>query len=120
MDLTKEEALKLHREMWRDMQKELGDNPSEPKRFSFKDDWVKKHGYVNEWGMPDILDNCFLCEYANEQYLKSVEWKPVCHFCPIDWSSLTPNKDSIYYGTCIEIWQTEDIDKILLLPEKKN
>lgn len=71
------------------------------------------------------MNNCFLCEYANEQYLKSVEWKLICHFCPIDWSSLTPNKDNIHYGTCrykhhsyLEIWQTEDIDKILLLPEK--
>ena len=75
------------------------------------------------------MNNCFLCEYDNEHYLKSVRLKqptkPPCHFCPIDWSSLTPNKDSIHYGTCkyhnnsyLKIWQTEDIDKILLLPEK--
>ena len=45
--LTKEKALKLHRQMWEDMQKELGDNPSYFERLDFKHEWCKKHGFVD-------------------------------------------------------------------------
>ena len=45
--LTKEEALKLHRQMWSDMQKELGDNPSYFERLDFKDEWCKKHRFID-------------------------------------------------------------------------
>lgn len=126
MDLTREQALILHRQMWNDMKKAEAHAKAKHADFyfsrgRFKETWIAKNGYGN------IANDCFLCEYAYEQYSKSVERKPICNFCPIDWSSLTPNKDSIHYGTCgyhndsyLEIWQTEDIDKILLLPEKEN
>lgn len=125
MDLTKEEVLKLHREMWGDMQKELGDNPSEPKRFTFKNDWVKKHGYVNEWGVSDILDNCFLCEFAIGKRYEDNFRKMRCKYCPIDWSDLT-DPLSLNHGFCIdtddsgyEVWQVAPISEILALPERE-
>lgn len=45
--LTKEEALKLHGQMWSDMRKELGDNPSYLARLVFKNEWCKKHGFID-------------------------------------------------------------------------
>lgn len=71
---TFDESLNLHREMWRDMQCELGDSPSGGERKQFKKDWVKKHGY----GV--IESDCFLCEYT-AQIDKS------CGYCPIVWHS---------------------------------
>lgn len=60
MRLTRQRALKLHRQMWTDMQKELGDNPKGGERVIFKDEWCEKH-FPNE----SIESSCFLCEYAN-------------------------------------------------------
>lgn len=112
MRFTREEALRLHRQMWSDMQKELGDCPDLLGRLCFKRKWVKKHGYDH------ITNNCFLCEYAIK-----------CDYCPIDWSKLTPNTDSMDFGFCTykvigkygheEVWGLEPISKILALPERK-
>lgn len=125
MDLTREQALKLHREMWGDMQKELGDEPSELKRFHFKYDWLKKYGYVDKYGVPNIMDNCFLCEFALDKQYEDNFSHMRCNYCPIDWSELTdPSSDR--HGFCIyinntgyEVWQVAPISKILALPERE-
>lgn len=125
MDLTREQALKLHREMWSDMQKELGDNPSEQNRYYFKYDWVVGHGYVDKYGygIPTIMDNCFLCEFAIGKRRSITTMR--CNYCPIDWSDLT-NSSSDLHGFCIdtddsgyEVWQVAPISKILALPERE-
>ncbi len=117
MDLTREQALKLHGEMWGDMQKERGNNPDCFSRYNYKAKWINKHGYDS-----DILNHCFLCEYASEK----AESGCMCKYCPIDWSALTPDKTSRRYGFCtyknpdlLEVWQTAPISEILALPERK-
>lgn len=125
MDLTKEEALKLHREMWGDMQKELGDNPDPENRFTFKRNWIEDNGYTNKYG---ILDYCFLCEYAFNEKVKHRDnggYDIRCFYCPIDWSELT-SPSSINHGFCIycnksnyELHEIAPISKILALPERK-
>lgn len=60
MKLTREKALKYHNQMWSDMQKELGNNPTFGERFDYKAKWCKEH-FPNEY----IIHNCFLCEYTN-------------------------------------------------------
>ena len=112
MNLSKEEALRLHREMWSDMQKELGDCPSADDREAFKIEWCNKH-FPDEF----ISNNCFLCEYAID-----------CGHCPIDWISLNESKVintcyayykgtlSIYEGS---IFLAAPISEILALPEKE-
>ena len=112
LKLTREQALELHRQMWSDMQKELGDCPDVGDRIYYKHEWIKKHGYGY------VINDCFLCEYAIK-----------CDYCPIDWSELTPNKDRPKFGFCVynvpreygyaEVWGIAPISKILALPERK-
>lgn len=97
MKLTKEEAIFYHRQMWSDMQKELGDNPNETDRIHFKKDWVCSH-------FPEerIFNNCFLCEYTSFKRLD-------CDKCPIKW-----NGD--YCGT---YYIRAPISELLALPERE-
>ena len=95
MVLTRERALELHRQMWSDMQKTFGDNPMPWKRINFKENWINEH-FPNA----EILNNCFLCEYVENENLS-------CRRCPIRWP----------YGFCGTYHLTEPISEILALPE---
>lgn len=108
MDLTREQALKLHREMWSDMQKKLGDNPSEASRIYFKEEWCKEH-------FPDekILAHCFLCESTIDE-----SGEASCNRCPILWGS--EKRMTTYYCSDRENDYTSvPISQILALPERK-
>ena len=78
MELTRERALELHRQMWADMQQELGDNPTILERERYKRTWCQEH-------FPDecIRDYCFLCEYAHNKYKSDGGFS--CRYCPIEW-----------------------------------
>ena len=97
MILTREEALKYHRQMWTDMQRKLGDNPSGYERIRFKDKWCAEH-------FPDehISNSCFLCEYVENNSDSSC--------CLIAWP----------YGKCVtfDYYYTAPISEILALPER--
>lgn len=123
-NLTREEALKLHYEMWSDMQRDLGDNP----------DWIARSDYKSEWcdeKFPDdgIAYKCFLCEYGEQQSRKEFGWSGKrCLFCPIDWSALIAVSDASYQLTCFRryrgranthIYEDAPISEILALPERK-
>lgn len=97
MVLTREGALELHRQMWSDMQKTIGDNPMPWKRVHFKENWINEH-FPNA----EISNNCFLCEYVGNEDLS-------CCNCPIKW----PN------GYCGNYYLVESISKILALPERE-
>lgn len=103
MKLTKEEALKLHYQLWSDMQRDLGDCPSYQKRGDYKLQWCREHHYF-------VLNNCFLCEYTNEidPYLKV----DCGYICPIQWI----NDDCCDR----EGWATMPISKLLALPERND
>ena len=108
MDLTREQALKLHREMWGDMQKELGDNPREWSRAEFKREWCKEH-FPNE----KIFAHCFLCEYTVDE-----SGKGDCNRCPILWGS--ENRMKMFYCLGRENnYASVPISQILALPERK-
>lgn len=114
-ELTREEAIELHRKMWADMQAELGDNPKWTERLDFKKKWVEEH-FPNE----HVNSNCFLCEYT-----VSVSYDDLlsrCDNCPIAWNShihptCTP---SIWSGTGTVIdYRYSPISAILVLPERE-
>lgn len=116
--LTKEKALCLHRQMWIDMLLELGNKPNGLARTIFKRDWLQAHGYE------DVECYCFLCEYDFQQRKIGEDF---CEFCPIDWSSLSAEKnascgDRYIYNNSDDyksIWRSAPISEILNLPEKE-
>lgn len=99
MTLTRGEALKYHKQMWEDMQKELGDKPRGGERVLFKEKWCNEH-FPND----TIHNNCFLCEYnfGNRQ--------PCCN-CPVIWPARVCYETNYYY--------TAPISEILALPERE-
>lgn len=97
--MTKEEALRKHREMWTAMQKELGDNPNYMARVGFKIKWCVEHGDA------DIDCHCYLCEYVEEHGLE-------CNECPIDWGDYWCKFGEMNYGH-------SPISAILALPERE-
>ena len=112
MDLTREQALELHRQMWGDMQKELGDNPPKYDRYFFKEQWCEEH-FPNE----KILSDCFLCEYV--KYLSPTMFR--CRNCPINWGE---NEEKFKcQGRSISgnnaDYRYDAISRILALPERK-
>ena len=112
MDLTREEALKLHRQMWSDMQNDLGDNPDGEERKAYKAGWCRGHGFEK------LKNHCFLCEYS---YDKS-PW--FCHHCPVKWPTQDGKCISAYLedGTRLKhgYYLTAPISEILALPERED
>lgn len=112
--LTREEALRLHREMWKDMQAELGDTPYYDERVVFKEKWVEDH-FPNE----HVNSNCFLCEYAQSVTRDSFTR---CRSCPIAWnSSILPNCNPwglVFDGNTVD-YRYSPISVILALPERE-
>ena len=98
MKLTREEALKLHRQMWSDMQAQLGNNPPMFDRLDFKAWWCIKH-----FPTVEIMNTCFLCEYLARNSDGN------CDHCPIEWPD----------GNCTRIYLTAPISEILALPERR-
>lgn len=111
--LTKEEAVRLHREMWQDMLTELGDTPDRLERVEFKRKWVEKH-FPNE----HVNSNCILCEYAESVVEDSFTR---CRKCPIAWNSylLPCCRPSLSCGTAKVDYRYSPISVILALPERE-
>lgn len=104
LDKTMEIAVKLHRQMWSDMQKDLGDCPSFKSRLKYKEQWCREH-----FGNIFIVNDCFLCEYV-EEIDSYADCKDIC---PIKWIN----------GSCISdnpanSYETMPISKLLALPER--
>ena len=112
MKLTREEALILHREMWREMKNKLGDAPAFLDRVRFKSKWCQNN-------FPDytIEHSCFLCEFARyrdtEKYNNSITGCD-CSICPIDWGN--DNDCGCEEGSIN--WKNSFISDILALPER--
>ena len=108
MDLTRERALELHRQMWSDMRKKLGDKPTRFFRYAFKQQWCEEH-------FPDekIRADCFLCEYAVDE-----NGNADCDRCPILWGSEEEN-EGYYCASRENDYTSVPISQILALPERK-
>lgn len=105
MKLSEEMAVRLHRMMWSDMQKELGDCPSGKERAQFKFAWIHKH-FPSE----SIANDCWLCEYASS-VVKPGDHEAYCKYCPISWPFLHCNTLDFSYAKA-------PISEILALPAK--
>lgn len=129
MNLTREEALKYHRQMWTDMQKALGetgtgeydcryaDDKLAYARNSFKLDWCEEH-------FPNvvILSNCFLCEYAWQKQVECT-WQTGeeacrCIHCPIKWHKWNIDFACECNDEGAVRWNSSPISQIIALPER--
>jgi len=106
MDLTRERALELHRQMWTDMQKDLGDTPDGGQRVKYKHKWCVTH-----FPKERIENDCFLCEYDESSEFGN------CRSCPIRW----PYEDDCTecYCTNYRYYYKAPISEILALPKRK-
>lgn len=97
MELTKKRTIKLHREHWRWCKRTGKD----------KKDWPEWENY------PNILYNCFLCEYTQEN----------CDKCPLEWNTESCLDVGSYYRRWLEAKTPRTRKKyaklIAELPEKK-
>lgn len=115
MIFTREEALELHRQMWSDMQKELGDTPDRDARFKYKAEWIEKH-----FPRTYIHLKCFLCHYTNTKfgaiYSLDKEHPDSCgRYCPIKWPDGRCEDSDIAENN----WDYMPISEILALPERE-
>lgn len=71
MEMTREQAIVEHRQMWR----WLAENPSKDKH-----DYLRAKG-INE---NELELRCFLCTYAaaEKKRAEGIRW---CAYCPLDW-----------------------------------
>ena len=105
MNLSEEMAVRLHRMMWSDMQRELGNNPSVKERGQFKFAWIHNH-FPGE----NIANDCWLCEYA-VSVMKPGDSELYCKYCPISWPNCHCNTLDFSYAN-------NPISEILALPAK--
>lgn len=105
MKMSEEMAVRLHRMMWSDMQRELGNNPSGKERIQFKFAWIHQH-FPNE----SIANDCWLCEYASS-VANCGGGDPYCMHCPISWPDRHCNTLDYSYAK-------EPISDILALPAR--
>lgn len=75
--LTDAEILCMHKWMWTDMQKALGDNPSPSDRIDYKDIWCDERDLI-------IPHNCFLCLNAQRYDPKQGNVRN-CDQCLVVW-----------------------------------
>lgn len=77
--LSKEEAIRKHREMWN----WIADRIKERKRLvdvdELKQEYIDQH---NE----SIFCDCYLCQYCADR-AEDNEWYERCEYCPLDWES---------------------------------
>ena len=102
MQMSEEMALRLHRMMWSDMQRDLGNMPNGEERIEYKERWIKKH-------FPDakVQANCFLCEFTHTPHSGALQ----CTDCPIKWPYSSCTTEAMHY-------QSAPISKILALPAR--
>lgn len=77
--LSKEEAIRKHREMWN----WIADRVKERKQLvdvdGLKQDYIEQHNESAEY-------NCYLCQYCLDK-VEDNEWCERCKYCPLDWES---------------------------------
>ena len=71
MELTRQEAIAKHREMWHKIAKAT----RELKRI------VRKWEVIDD---DEIKNLCYMCEYDSQMREKCTCVKPDCYFCPLD------------------------------------
>ena len=99
---TREEAIKWHRRMWTEMGIIEGDDCYINARIKFKRRYIQE----NFPGV-DVLNNCFLCNYAYNEAYDNLKEKfslidlndasaYMCKYCPLKWGHIENYFDCEY------------------------
>ena len=92
-EFTKEQAIKLHRDMWKWITKQIARN-KEPLYI----DELKEKYIANHTEFESVNYDCFACEYAKQEQQKVFKkWHGFnrCKFCPLEWG--TAGDEDGYY-----------------------
>lgn len=101
--MKKEYIVFLHRRMWMDMMRDLGNCPIAEKRVNYKNEWCKKH-----FPHVRIENNCFLCEYTKRKQIMDCDDN-----CPIVWAGGSCMNEGSYYKKML-------ISELLAQPMRKD
>lgn len=106
--LSKEEAIKRHRMMWKWMSEES----IEQKRVVTKLDAFKHFG----WNVNGIAHCCWCCDYA-EQYIKVFTRDVSCIYCPLEWPNggCVNDRGNGYYDEWLNCICKDDYEKASLM-----
>lgn len=108
MTLTREEAIRIHRDMWRYL-KECRAEKSAIERGELKHKYCKEHGYL-------FKSNCALCEYADSY--------GGCHACPAIWGGEDEKQGFFCTGCKRDVeeghidWRYSNLDDIINIKMK--
>lgn len=92
--MTREQAIEEHRKMWR----WIADQYRKGRNEFIVD---LKMEYVTEiFGVYEIRNNCFCCEYANDQ--ADIHECIMCDCCPIEW------KSHVELFPCVDRYEVDD------------
>lgn len=86
--LSREEAIRKHREMWNWIADRIKENKQSVKIYNLKHEYVEQHD-------ERILYNCYLCKYCIDMSKDEDEWEERCKYCPLDWES-DGDEDGLY------------------------
>lgn len=117
-ELSREEAIKSHRDMWN----YIAEQEAEDREDTFKIRDLLKSDYIKSKDPNHTMYNdCYLCEYAVQQYQKYLENREDhvrfgghCNYCPLDWKS---EQDKYMCEDKIS-WLESPASVIANLPEK--
>ena len=130
--LSKEEAIRLHKEMWNYVKDNFRPHEREKSRSLLKSDFIfNKLGYTDS---EPVYQDCFLCEYAKQQYHKFNKPSEIedgrlyCKYCPAIWG--TENIANMFFcehnypveegADNIIDWRFSNIDDIINIKIKED
>ena len=85
--LSKEEAIRKHREMWNWIAERIMERKRLVDVDELKREYVEQH---NEF----VLYSCYLCDYCIDM-MDGEEFEERCKYCPLDWES-GGDEDGLY------------------------
>lgn len=85
--LSKEEAIRKHRDMWNWIAERIQERKQLVDVDELKREYIDQH---NE----SVLYNCYLCNYCVDM-LETKYWKVRCRYCPLYWES-DGDEDGLY------------------------
>lgn len=125
MELTREQAVAEHRNLWRWIANETRSRKRRVEKYEYF-----KNFEIPKWEIP--RNSCYCCEYSFQLYIFQFHSLNCCENCPIDWGYSAKNNmccddtwnfDGIYFAWCYEEdWQkaADLAERIANLPERKN